>query len=145
MKDLPTREEILAVPAGRRLDGWVAQLVLGIACEHSWREDVYAARPGWYCGNGQCGAKKDRNESPPTFCYGLVGCYSTDLAAAWLVVEHLRERFGQVELYGERNHFWDCVVSDWGGMTVLAREGAETPMLAVCRAALAAMPAGGKS
>jgi|CXWL01.1.fsa_nt_gi hypothetical protein len=66
-------------------------------------------------------------------------CYSTDISAAWLVVEKLRERGWKIELFG-RTDCW-CVLFEQGPNHTLqtAIEDADTAPLAICLAALKAV------
>jgi hypothetical protein len=60
--------------------------------------------------------------------------YSTDIAAAWLVVEKMRERNVEVSVY---TFAGDWMAQITGAMGALARESSAP--LAICRAALAAV------
>lgn len=130
----PTREEILAEPAGRRLDAWVQQYVLGVEPREvsvAGGDDTVTV----WVGNAALSdgiwnrVELLRHGAPPR--------YSEDIAAAWGVVEHLN-RAGM---------WWEA---DGGrlGLPVRFRfsfgesvEAADLP-LAVCRAALLATASG---
>ena len=87
MADL-TRDAILALPAGPALDALVAERVLG----HRWPADrcrvcgfTLAASRAQGCVPDNCSQRPvppRRADDPPR--------YSTDIAAAWPVVEHMR-------------------------------------------------------
>lgn len=57
--------------------------------------------------------------------------FSTDISAAWEVVEKLLDKFTKIEIRGS---YWFCVF-DWGEDEKHVFGVAETPMLAICRAA----------
>jgi len=147
MADL-TRDAILALPAGPELDALVAERVLGIpperwlsVCrEQGHRTDDYEYDPsdgdesGWcyMCGVSVCEAQK----CPPR--------YSTDIAAAWVVVEHLRERWSLWVGPQSIGELWACEYTRSDQRQLFAFPGesdgpfvtAETAPLALCRAAL---------
>lgn len=86
----PTREEILSEPAGPRLDAWVAEYVMGWVREpgdvFSWAERDSGVATGWYI-----------DEDPDYYACGE-NCRSwrpsTNIAAAWEVVEKLENHDG---------------------------------------------------
>ena len=129
-----TRDEILAMEAGRELDALVAEKVMGFAKvvrdydkrhnTEGLRSFVYDTAFAWF-----------GKETPR---------YSTDIAAAWLVVEHMgpipfslrfqpadawRAGGGEVYCYAH----WTCWFE--GGKEI----DADTAALAICRAALLAV------
>lgn len=65
--------------------------------------------------------------------------YSTNIAAAWLVVEKLRKTWA-IELHS-REGVWNCLVEEGDEVTAhyIATKEAETAPLAICLAALAAV------
>jgi hypothetical protein len=71
-------------------------------------------------------------------------CFSTDIAAAWKVVEKLQERQGKKRLIFAISMFWGSVTNSWVYRCSLIPEvlpGAidadgDTAPLAICRAAL---------
>ncbi|RPJ36270.1 MAG: hypothetical protein EHM35_08405 [Planctomycetaceae bacterium] len=77
------------------------------------------------------------------FAHGDFPCYSTDIAAAWLVVEKLIAKGYEFTLEDDKQGFmcrfdWvSPVVVGWAGV-----EHAPTAPLAICRAALAAVGQG---
>lgn len=129
-----TRDEILAMPEGRELDALVAERVMG----KPFRRPTH----GSCCTCQNCGEDYDS-------CGG--GCfYSADIAAAWQVVEKLRERLN-VEIQ-TANHLvtkeqWRVVVDDTDFGCIHHGIGevrttkdisvfGNTAPLAICRAAL---------
>ena len=113
-----TRKRVLRLE-GRDLDAAVAEHVFGL-------------RP--------CIPTEEHDH--PSGCYPIVDGpprYSDDIATAWQVVEHLRDRFG----YGLRLEY------DWGDPHAWAHIGpingpgwdafGEKPSVAICRAALLAV------
>ena len=105
------------MPAGREMDALVAEKVFGVPHEDCF--DVY--------GGKRC-VKDDE--------YGGPQCYSTDIAAAWEVVEKIREDYEpRIELWDEG---WEVTIltgTDRGS----ASGRALTAPLAICRAALKAV------
>ena len=123
-------------PASRCLDAWVAEAVMGLVqCQAKFHDE-----------NPQCYATKDAPE------YGsILKEYSTDIAAAWEVVEKLRIRQSPIELHGDEWHDG----GDWQAtfynirkqMGALGRgvhkvtgpnRGQPSAPLAICRAAIKA-------
>jgi len=103
--------------AGRELDANVARKVMGIECFTHIHED---GRVDWIEEHGD----------------GPVARYSTDIAAAWQVVEKMRERGWFLNLHeeGALSQQWVCVFDDdaFDSGEFLA----PTAPLAICRAAL---------
>ncbi len=105
----------------------------------------------------RCCCEFARAEDPRTFghtsfCLGVVPAYSSEIAAAWLVVEKLRSRKVDVMIFqGERREFpseirdrsddqWECAL--WwqeNGEHRETTQHADTPAEAICRAALRAV------
>lgn len=117
-----TRDEILSEPAGPRLDAWVAEHVMG------WTPT---------------GLAKDFNGVP--FPEPIPN-YSTDIAAAWEVVELVGgfeiEQWGDVwEKKG--TIIWAASFNLPDGKNIVHATAATAP-LAICRAALLAMMEGGR-
>ena len=111
-----TREEILRMEAGPELDRLVAEQIMG------WREgqDTLKLQGGM----GILGEK-------------ALPRYSTDIAAAWEVVEALREKEFVIDILGLLEDF---IVKIWNeneseGLSI-AKASAEQAPLAICRAAL---------
>ena len=122
------------LPAGRRLDAWIAEQVMG------WKQVVVRQEnPGVPDLPFQYGPHTQGQRPSEDHPYSVVPHYSTDIAAAWEIVEKLRhDRFPFVS-----------VGIDWYGKTWEARfgvnqhgnslgyaQGCETAPLAICRAAL---------
>jgi len=131
-----TREEILALEPGRELDALVAEKVMG------WTEV-------------ECfGVINNRVKNPPTpgceviIARGrnrgrslrIIPCYSTDISAAWEVVEKLKETYG-VEVYTDLD-MSACRLFD--ELTYLPAEEviSNTAPEAICKAALIAVMEG---
>lgn len=103
-----TRDEILAEPAGPRLDQWVCEIVLG----QTWQ-----------------GGNPIPNYVKPWTRWPWPAPVSTEMAAAWLVVEKLRNEWGQFELTaGIQWHCGHKQINPWG-------VGDNAPE-AICKAAL---------
>jgi hypothetical protein len=101
--------------AGRELDVLVAEKVMGWTNLRTTKAGMRRGTPAEYPHIG--------HEVPP---------YSTDMSAAWEVVEKMREREGYAGV--ESNHdLWEASMGPWYVAT------AETAPLAICRAALAAI------
>jgi hypothetical protein len=124
-----TRQQALEMPAGREMDRLVAIHVLG------WvKPRLLEHRRG------------DHRLQPPDSKQWLEPLnYSTDISAAWAVVEHLRERFGAVSLHGQKDafghadepHYFGCSVGrDDEEFQVYVSEA--TAEVAICKAALLA-------
>lgn len=117
--------------AGRELDVLVAEKVMGGKVEHDWDDfdggDISRCRG--------CGFF-DQDDTKPKFC---IPCYSTDIAAAWEVVEKLREsHFKQAALNFHPTEicvqFWDVSAQRYQPSIC-----ASTTPLAICHAALKAV------
>lgn len=107
--------DILTIPAGRAMDALVAEKVMGLhrSMEQGLGEDVYEE---WRNAEG-CRVRP----------YGTLPNYSTDIAAAWEVVEKLAKPL-KVVWTGK---VWVCAVFE----EEYSHE-ADTAPLAICRAAL---------
>jgi len=130
--------------AGRELDALVAEKVMG------WHDPQDPEWNGWKdCGLliWQDSMIRPRDKPPVNskagwMAYGVVDrvpAFSTDIAAAWEVVEKLHQRFPTIHLsLGAPNQRWYCsffgTVDDKGS----ALE-ADTAPLAICLAALKAV------
>ena len=83
MADL-TRDAILALPAGPELDALVAERVLGaVECDEWMLQEIGVTGPIYYLPEPGCGHALCRPR-------GFVPSYSTNIAAAWAVVEHMK-------------------------------------------------------
>lgn len=105
---------------GRELDALVAEKVMG-RCGHTLRrvQDHHQCQK---CGEEFWGLAWHKG-------YCAFPSFSTDIAAAWNVVERLKDRYFLLQYYGDG---WDCQI---GGTS---RTGNTVP-LAICLAALKAV------
>jgi hypothetical protein len=118
-----TREEILAMPAGYKIDILIAEKIMG------WKDKISDHLVRYYeTPNGEIFLKND------------VSHYSTDISAAWQVVEKLkREGYPNPQLYTiDEDDLWHVAIRTHGDMGYDDTE-AETAPLAICRAALLAI------
>ncbi len=111
--------------AGREMDALIAERVMGFVVEpvggnYRYYNDTIAHERG------------GKWTSP-------VPAYSTEIAAAWEVVEFLREAGSHIQIETQDGYFCE-IWSDRGGkLELFQQEGegwAETPALAICRAAI---------
>ena len=131
-----TRDEILAMEAGRELDALVAEKVMGFAIMRE--NDMPVMRNSFY--DPRLIGIGGQRLPPPLF--------SADIAPAWGVVEQLvgEDRAGP-GLYFQMTHDWNegygtWATFDWKGVTdthPLYTARADTAPLAICRAALLAV------
>lgn len=124
-----SEDEIMKLEAGRELDALVARQIMGWS---KWNIISDTGNfPGWFTKIelGQLGKgwyMADDNWSP-----------STDIAAAWQVVERMRKLGRETQhYYNERRGPW---WSFWKPFGIEASATAETDALAICRAALLAV------
>jgi hypothetical protein len=123
------------MPAGREMDALVAERVMGLAWDESrcrvcgWplATDVMQSSAGCYPGNCSLRPRPARNADEPAH-------YSTDIAAAWLVVKRMCSFIGvDDDLWGrfvdEMNTAHDYAISDFLSHA--------SPLI-ICRCALAA-------
>lgn len=118
--------------AGRELDALIAEKVMGLqTCSDPIGR--CAAAKLTPC---QCWGVPDRNG---IVSGGERASYSTDIAAAWEVMEKLREQWA-VELHG-RDQAWAVLIEDGDEVSAhfIATEEADTAPLAICLAALKAV------
>ena len=104
-----TPEQIDQLAAGPRLDSLIAEKLM------NW-------------------LPKNREET-----WALIPCYSTDIAAAWLVVEKLKalnQRLGLSQGIVDQDEEWVFTFTDWTTTKRSEPVYAETAPLAICRAAL---------
>ena len=122
-------------PAGRETDARIAETVMGcVRVIVNDRGELYGAPPHLIA-SGDIPAEHGRVRLPS---------YSTDIAAAWLVVEHLKSRGWSVRLSNKTVDWcWWCYVYDYRSENAKAEATVqeETAPLAICRAALAAVEA----
>ena len=134
-----TRDMVLSEPAGKRLDEWVAKMVMGytIVATNSvfWHENapfpfmMYDEYLESYC-------LYERYDNGYPFS---VFSPSTDMSAAWDVQEKLRDT-GGIDLGCYKNSFEVYVIRD--GFEI--RVTAETAPIAICRTALIVALKGGE-
>lgn len=120
--------ETRELAAGRALDAEVARRVFGCSPEL----DKWAAHEDYHCG---CEGFPHNRETEGQTSLEL---YSTDIAAAWKVVERMMAQGWGYEL--------SDMTDDWHSMLFIhhdpddgANAGGETPAEAICRAALKAL------
>ena len=111
-----TRERILAMPAGREMDAWVAERVLD-----------------WKRRTGSIFSNESEWEPPNSVGWDWLPESSTDIAAAWLVVEKLGllNRW-TLSSSDEPKYFMTLGYEDAPAETIIA----DSAPLAICRAAL---------
>ena len=147
--------------AGRKLDALVAEEVLGYRVERvtpEWagREVTLFFAPGHTLVTYSCDFRSDnammyRNgEDDRDGIAPPLPVFSEDIAAAWEVVEHLKDRNWAIRLSNKTvNWCWWAYVYDYSSADARAEATvqAETAPLAICLAALAAVraptPSGG--
>lgn len=143
-----TREEIEQMPAGRELDALVAVHALG------WTETDYHGQrcfewPGFdrtvLIHPGTDVALPQQSGLPAVLfddpAWPPLPCYSTDIATAWKVVEHLRlsaAKYSPNIVYHHSTGMWHC---EYFNATRMREAAADTAPLAICRAALLAATA----
>jgi len=115
-----TREEVLALAPGRELDALVAEKVMGWEYKdaiYSWGEVLRPSQ--WIKPNGW---PVDR-----------VSCYSTDISAAWEVVEEMGDCL-HLKQHGEQGEWeaWFCGYPN-------SKAHGETAPETICKAALLAV------
>jgi len=114
-----------AIEAGRELDALVAEKVMG------WKPSMFSNYP-WQL------VPPDGDGS----AVRQVPNYSTDIAAAWLVVERMCEFPSYVSLgFGKWLQFRVDIATGAGREVMNSRAFAKTAPLAICNAALAAVGA----
>lgn len=124
--------------AGRELDALVAEKVTGYAWERDGDDYALMRVPG----TNQCAMEINRGER----YYALLPRFSTDIAAAWEVVDAMRQRGFAFKMF--RADSTDDSAKTWAafapsGSDIVDETYAEAPddtaPLAICRAALAAV------
>ena len=106
--------------AGREMDALVAEKVMGWKRVPHAHPEIEAAGGMWLTPRG------------PRMC----PAYSTDIAAAWGVVEWFTRRSYTVALHTTHSDGWVCSIR---GALLADTAQAPTAPLAICRAALAAV------
>lgn len=134
--------------AGRELDALIAEKVMGWkAIPHPCPETLFPGvvpKPSWF----PPGFDYEKNKH--LYATGLANGvafphYSTDIAAAWEVLDHLAGCNTKALFYHDAYVQWQCVL-DWQRRTFddcRIREMADTAPHAICLAALAAVKANG--
>lgn len=129
-----TREEIENIPAGRDIDAWIAQEIIGLA-----RIDLGSANCP-YCGSEMWqGKDRARCSQCNEWRYSPYKEYSAEISAAWEVVEKLHLMVRPSILSGNwvAMKFERVYLSGkWEGV---GEATADTAPLAICRAALLAI------
>lgn len=130
-----TRDEILNMPAGRGLDALIAIKLLGLSVEHlpvvyeeGYTEDGTDGWSGFVC--PRCRRPEDMLDEP------CAKNYSTDISAAWKVVDKLNRDGWYVSVF--TGHKFECALSHPNPKRGNYCKG-ETAPLAICRAALLAV------
>jgi len=125
-----TRNEILNMPVSRELDVLIAEKVFGCNVRRAPSGAVYCncerVTPLQFAPHGDL----DLSE---------IYDYSTDDAAAWGVVEGIRDRFAFAIKESEDTEGWDACFFGRGANVGHWQAYAETAPLAICRAALLAV------
>ena len=126
-----TRDEILKLEAGKELDALVATEVMG------W----HGGNPSWITQEGKCTGWLSRFETD-----SLAEEFnpSTDISAAWQVVEKMKEKYWMAintSMSSLQETEWGVEWSKNGVIEKVDFVLAPTAPLAICRAALLAMEA----
>jgi hypothetical protein len=130
-----TAEAIDALPAGPELDTLIAQHVMHLEWDETrCRVCGWAITPSLWPTHG-CTSTSCSLRPPPARRADAPAPYSTELWAAWLVVEELGRRERPVRLQDSLAGMW----SAWCWPATNSESYGETPMLALCRAALKAV------
>ena len=118
--------------AGRELDALVAERVMGLSVQWDYGRVPFYWHPATLAHGleiGPDGLSAVRRPIKP---------YSTDISAAWLVVEKLRADGFYPEIHALTDGDWRCEIRA-SGEPIDVWEDAPTAPLAICRAALAAI------
>lgn len=136
-----TKEEILAMEAGKELDTLVAQKVMGHPMPDFIPEDaldLYLAGAPIHYDSWTCVCYYDEGDVPKW----VPDPYSGDISAAWQVVEKLiKKGYFLVLQYGLFQKGWGCTISKQLPANNPVRN-IETAPEAICKAALIATDAG---
>ena len=126
-----TRDEILNMPAGREMDTLIAQKVMGWSADP---EGYWLNKKENYDDTGWGLIDQDKTTHHPS---SRRFCPSTDIAAAWMVVE----KFYSMSLnkYSGGDEWRVYLVTERDGANVDAHAEADTAPLAICRTALLAV------
>jgi hypothetical protein len=134
---MTTRDTQTQMEAGREMDVLIAERVMGWRRVQWATEAGRAIEPGWMLVNEIDWAtdhyRAARSDELPSSDFDvLVPRYSTDIPAAWPVLEKLMADFN-VELRWDGRRWTCCVIHPF-----YRGHAADTAPLAICRAALAA-------
>lgn len=117
--------DIDAMQAGRELDALVAERVMG--CHVISGFDWYSHPTAF------CACDNHDHEQACSHIVGILAHYSTDISAAWQVVEHVN-KMGDWSVWQLGNGNWRaCILFD---QCIMGDGTGETAPLAICRAAL---------
>lgn len=142
-----TKEEILKMEAGVKLNALVTREVMGYETRHTWQYKPHYAdldggwqmNPYWWC--NFCEEHKWRKTKPaPGVCPARILPYSTNISAAWQVVERMREN---IEKDGQFTDEWWAFVRGFGEFYIEHLMRVITPET-ICKAALLAKLKGGE-
>lgn len=143
-----SEDEIRQMRAGREMDALVAQLIMGLIPCEKWYYANFGAGGGPVSVKGPCNHDNcyPASERLP---FGGPRHYSTDIAAAWEVLEEMNRRENRNGVYAAPHYgnieFFDGdyivkiqgrIPSDTGGVV---NATGDTAPLAICRAALLAV------
>ena len=132
--------DIDKLEAGRELDALIAERVMG--CHSAIQE--YVGRPEAFCG-----CDDNAHEQSDSHVYGILARYSTDIAAAWEVLEKLvNDGYCPGLIYDDNDH-WALSLEGTQNVPigpdpqdiatsffVSVEMWCDTPQLAICHAAL---------
>ncbi len=132
------------IGAGREMDALIAERVMKIA-PRAWDEGTRCPE----CGDKMrwCG-ERSRCTTCSEWRYGPYREYSTEIAAAWEVVEQMQQRGYVFSVWCRNDEQTALYHGRWGAdferetpFSFPVKASAETPAEAICRAALAAVEA----
>ena len=127
-----TREEIMNMPAGREMDKIIAEKVFGLEIRETekWVKSCVPSKlrqPDYKVSIISAGGLPLKN-------------YSTDILAAWCLIDKMHEKEYQYTLrgyfMGGEQHVATFDNQDWADKNPLYRAHGATATLAICRAAL---------
>ena len=124
-------------PANRCLDAWVAEKVMGWDLDKVAREEFISYRRH-NTGIGMTGQEEyNEKQSRDRMLMLTIPYYSTDITAAWKVIDRLDELYSAwFEIRGPRVWLARCNLP---GYEQFSATGLANASLAICRAALKAM------
>lgn len=135
-----TRDEILNMPAGREIDALIEENIFKSVSCNNWAIQRYYPEE-WIRINSSC-------EHERCHPLGFVPRYSTDISAAWEVVEKFVEQDCKCHIYRYGNwnkkdgkRCWQVFLGD-NKYNLFPYAEADTAPLAICRAALLAISKG---